>query len=96
MSISSENQFKRTLRGICDDLEYGTPSQEGSVLRQLDHGQPVVLSDQIAVLRATEIVRIGIGNLHGLGPGDLESCGFRKGHSRLLVGRKEEAFSVDH
>ena len=42
------------------------PLRSGSVLRQLDHGQHVVLSDQISVLRATEIVRIGIGNLQDL------------------------------
>lgn len=36
------------------------------MLRQLDHGQHVVLSDQISVLRATKIVRTGVGNLQDL------------------------------
>lgn len=65
VNVSSENQFKRIKKylwwfGMWD------PLRSGSVLRQLDHGQHVVLSDQISVFRATEIVRIGIGNLQDL------------------------------
>lgn len=58
MNISSENKLEGS-RTICDNLKYGTLCRSGSALRQLDHGQHVVLSDQISVLRATETVRTG-------------------------------------
>lgn len=60
MNISSENKLEGS-RTICDNLKYGTLCRSGSALTQLDHGQHV--SDQISVLRATETVRTGVGNL---------------------------------
>lgn len=96
VSISSENQFKRIERylwwfGIWD------PSQEWFCAQIAWSWLACRLIRPDCCPQGNWDCENRDRQLAGpQGPGDLESCGFRKGHSRLLVGRKEEAFSVDH